>query len=197
MTITSLVRSAVAGLLLVALAACVTVTSVKPGPYKVGSTYTVTVGREWSDVSAIMVARPKHVRLLSIDGPLLNRLYLTDGIAKGGFLVKPASKEAPTPTYREGLSQTELVEFVVDSVAAIGFERPESANLRPAKFGAADGLRFEVSAKTPEGLDISGTALLAERGGKLFVILYVAPSEHYFTATLPEVDHIMSTASLR
>lgn len=197
MKLVTIMRSAALGLLVAALAACVTVTSAKPGPYKVGSTYTVTLGREWSDVSAIMMARPKHVRLLSIDGPLLNRLYLTDGIAKGSFLVKPASKEAPTPTYRDGLSQTEIVEFVVDSVEAIGYERSESANIRPAKFGAADGLRFEVSAKTPEGLDMSGTALVAERGGKLFVILYVAPSEHYYAATLPEVERIMTTASLR
>lgn len=192
----SMFRAAIVATLVGLLAACATVANAPAGPYKVGSGYSVTLGRAWSDISAIMVARPRHVRLLSVDGPLLNRLYLTDGIVAGSFLVKPAAKETPTPTYRAGLSQNELVEFVVDSVAAIGYERPESANLRPAKFGNAEGLRFDLSAKTAEGLDVSGTSLLAESGGKLYVILYVAPTEHYYAATLPEIERVMSSATL-
>jgi hypothetical protein len=190
------IRSTLAVAAFALLAACATVASAPSGPFKVGESYSVTLGRQWSDISKIVVAKPAGVRLLSIDGPQLNRLFLTDGIAAGGYLVKPASREQPTPTYRAGLSQTELVEFVVDSVAALGLERPESADLRPAKFGAVDGLRFELSAKTTEGLDISGTALLAESRGKLHVILFLAPTEHYYAASLAEVNAIMASATL-
>ena len=197
MTIHRTVRAIAAAATLLALAACATVASAPAGRYKVGEDYAVTLGREWSDISLIVAARPPNVHLLSIDGPQLNRLFLADGIAEGGYFVKPASKEAPTPTYRAGLSQSELIEFVIDSVAALGLERPESVNPRPASFGAADGLRFDLTAKTAGGLDISGTSLVAERGGKLHVMLYLAPAEHYYAATLPEVEHVMSTATLK
>jgi hypothetical protein len=141
-----------------------------------------------------MVGRPKNVRLLSIDGPLLNRLYLTDGLAPGEFLLKPARKEQPTPTYRAGMAPTELVEFVADSVAALDYQRVETSNLRPTKFGGDNAIRFDISAQTTEGLNIAGTAMVAETGGKLYVVLYLAPREHYFAANLAEVEQIMASA---
>ena len=122
-------------------------------------------------------------------------LYLTDGLAPGDFLVKPAAKDKPTPTYQKGMSATELVEFVADSVSALDYQKVETSGLRPTRLAGAEGLRFDLKGKTREGLEISGAAALAERGGKLYVILYLAPQEHYFQATLPEVESVMGSAS--
>lgn len=181
--------------MLMSLSACAAVTSAPAGPYRIGATQ-VTLGHEWSDISAIMNQRPAKVRLLSMDGPLLNRLYLTDGLEPGEFIVKPLAKERPTPTYRAGMAPTELVEFVSDSVAALDYQRVETDNLRPAKVGSAEGLRFDLKAKTKEGLDISGSAQAAEVGGKLYVVLYLAPSEHYFAAELPEVETVLGSVKV-
>jgi len=142
------------------------------------------------------VGRPKHVRLLSIDGPLLNRLYIADGLTSGQFLVKPMRKEQPTPTWTTGMSPSEQVEFVADSVSALDYQRVETSELRPVKVGAVDGMRFDISAKTAEGLDISGMAQVAESGGRLYLILYLAPSEHYFGAQKAEVEGIMTSARI-
>lgn len=179
-----------------ALSACVTIPSAPAGAYKVSPAYHVTLGRQWSDLSPIMYGQPKSVKLLTIDGPALNRLYVTDGLAPGGFIVKPTKKEQPTPTYRAGMTPNELAEFLVDTVAALDYERTEMSGLRPAKFGDADALRIDIKAVTKEGLLISGTALVAESGGKLYVILYLAPTEHYYGSTLSEVEGIMNTAHL-
>lgn len=189
----TLLRAAALGGLALALTACATVTSAPAGAYTVGTDYQVTLGREWSDISNIMTARPKNVHLLSVDGPLLNRLYLTNGLEPGAFMVKPAAKERPTPIYRKGMAPTELVEFIADSVSALGYSRVETAGLRPVKFAAADALRFDISGQTQEGLDIAGTAEAAEIDGKLYVVLYLAPKEHYFAAGLPEVEQIMAS----
>lgn len=190
----SLLRAAAIGAAALTLAACATVTSAPAGAYTVGTNYQVTLGQEWSDISNIMVGRPKSVHLLSTDGPLLNRLYLSDGLQPGEFLLKPAAKERPTPTYKKGMAPTELVEFVADSVAALDYQRVETSGLRPAKFAGADGLRFDLAAQTKEGLDIAGTAQAAEIDGKLYVVLYLAPKEHYFAAGLPEVEKIFASA---
>lgn len=177
-----------------ALAACASITPVPPGPYRVGSGQEVTVGRTWSDVSALWSARPKKVRLLSVDGPLLNRLYVSDGLAPGDSLVRAQAKELPTPVVRADMSASERIEFVADSVAALEYQRVETANPRPARFGQAPAVRFDLSARTSEGLDIQGAALVAEHGGKLYVILYLAPAEHYFAAGASEVEAIMASA---
>jgi len=194
---TKLFRAAAIAALLLPIAACAAIADAPTGAFKVGDTgYHVTLGQEWADISQIMIARPKNVRLLSLDGPWLNRLYLSDGLTPGQFLVKPLAKDKPTPTYRKDMSPTELVEFVADSVGALDYERVETSGLRPTKLAGASGLRFDIKAKTREGLEIAGTAAEAEVGGKLYVILYLAPSEHYFKATLPEVENVISSASL-
>lgn len=186
--------AAVAALL--ALGGCVSIADAPAGAYKVSGTYQVTLGREWSDISPVMLGQPKTVKLLTIDGPALNRLYVTDGLAPGAFIVKPAKKELPTPTYRAGMTPNELAEFVVDTVVALDYEKAEMTGIKPARFGAVDALRVDVKAVTPAGLQMSGTSLVAESGGKLYVILYLAPSEHYFGATLPEVEGVMASAKL-
>lgn len=178
------------------LAACATVTSAPAGPLKVGASYDVTLGREWSDISAIMVGRNKKVRLLSVDGPLLNRLYLTDGLVPGEYLIKPLRKEHPTPTIRKDMSASERLEFVSDSVAALDYQRVQLVKPRPAKFGAASAVRYDLTAQTKEGLDIKGTGVVGEAGGKVYVILYLAPAEHYFAASLAEVETILGSARL-
>jgi hypothetical protein len=187
-------RLAAASALLLVLAGCAAVTDAPAGAFKISDGYQVTLGREWSDISKIMNGRPQNVRLLSIDGPLLNRLYISDGLNPGEFLVKPASAERPTPAYHKDMSPNELVEFVADSVSALEYERVETRGLRPAKVGATQGLRFDIAAKTRDGLEIGGTAQVAEVGGRLYVILYLAPAEHYFAANLPDVEAVMSSA---
>jgi len=176
------------------LAACATITSAPAGDYKVASDYTVTLGRQWSDMSAAIMGKPKKVRMLSIDGVFLNRLYLVDGLAPGEFIVKAASKDKPTPVYHSGMSPTELVEFVSDSTSALGYDRVETSHLRPASISGTDGIRFDVAAQTPEGLDIAGTGMVVERAGKLYVNLYLAPKEHYYDAYLPEVEKVFASA---
>jgi hypothetical protein len=141
-----------------------------------------------------MPQRGKSVRVLTIDGPLLNRVYLAQGLQQGVGLLKPVSKEHPVPTYHADMSATELVEFVSDSVAAMGYQRIETATLKPAKFGAVDGLRFGMTAQTESGLEMKGAAETAVVDGKLYLILYLAPREHYFDANLADVEAIMNSA---
>lgn len=187
-----LFKTAAAGLAVLTLSACVSITSAPAGPYASGA-HSVTLGREWSDVSALIPRRPKQLRLLSIDGPLLNRLYIVDGLEEGAWLVRAPSKDKPTPVVRKAMSARERIEFVADNVAAFGYQDVKTVRPRPAKAGEIDAIRFDLTARTPEGLDISGTAKVAERDGRLYLVLYLAPTEHYFAASLPEVESVMNS----
>jgi hypothetical protein len=48
-----------------------------------------------------------------------------------------------------------------------------------------------------KGLNVSGAAQIAESGGKAYVMLYLAPSEHYYAASLAEVEKAFTSATLK
>lgn len=178
----------------VALAGCGGATAVT-GPFKVGSAYDVNLAKTWSSVSLFNLNR--EVKYLTIDGPFLNNFYLTEGLAVGRSMVRTTSKSRPMPIVKRDMSETELAEFVVDTVASFGYDGVASKNLRPTKFGSADAVRFDLSAKTDAGLDIMGTAQVALVGGKVHVMLFLAPGEYFYPTLLGEVDHIFGSATLR
>lgn len=165
------------------------------GPFKVGSAYSVNLQKTWSSVPLFKLNR--EVKYLTIDGPLLNNFYLTEGLSVGRSMVRTTVKSRPMPVVKSGMSETELSEFVIDTVAAFGYEQVNSQNLRPAKFGTADAVRFDISAKTDAGLEVSGTSQVALVGGKLHVMLFLAPSEHYYPSLTSEIDAVFASANLR
>ena len=180
---------------LIGLAGCSTISSVPAGPMSMGEHVRVESPQAWSDVSSLVTQKSAKVRVLSIDGPLLNRLYLVQGLATGEGLLKPQGKDNRVPTFRPDMSPSEEVELISDSVAAFGYLRVETAKLRPARLGGADAVRFDISAETEDGLDIRGAAEVALVNGKLFSIIYLAPSEHYFSETLPIVESIFHSGA--
>lgn len=185
-------RAAVALTALVSLSACAGLKAVPAGPYVSGGNQ-ITVGRTWTDMGRLFDAS-KGVRMLSIDGPQLNRLFVIDGLKPGEFIIRPASKETPTPTWKAGLTPTEQVEFLADTLTAMQYHRVETNGLRPVKVGDRSGVRFDITAQTVDGLNISGIAQLVEAGDRLYILLYLAPTEHYFGVTRTEVESIMSSA---
>ena len=155
----------------------------------------VTLSREWSDITFLLPSpRPRDMKMLSIDGPLLNRLYLA-AVRPGESLLRPSDRDTPRPTYEADMSDSELVEFVIDCIAQ-EYQNPEAGALRPQNMGAAPGIRFDISTRTAEGLDISGTALVARHGDRLQMLLFLAPTEHYYSALLPDVEAIFSSATI-
>lgn len=173
---------------------CVGTAKLAPAGAYNATAFSLTLGRDWSDLTPVMQPIPPNVRYLSIDGPLLNRLYLGAGLKPGDSLIKLADKDAPRPTYRADMSDSELVEFVVDCVSALGFQSPEAQDLRTQDFGTLPGVRFDIATRTTEGLNISGTALVARSGDTLNVMLFLAPNEHYYGALLPEVETVFQSA---
>jgi hypothetical protein len=186
-------RALLAGAGAALTAACASSGGVVSGSYRAGRAYSVTLVRQWSDITYMLPNRPPNLRLLSIDGPLLNRLYLA-ALEPGQSLFRPSDRDTPRPTYRTDMSDTEMVEFVIDCVAQ-EYQSPEATALRPQNFGAAPGVRFDIATHTAEGLDISGTALAARVGERMQLMLFLAPSEYYYDALLPDVEAIFASAA--
>jgi hypothetical protein len=181
-------------LCMVVLSACGGATAVT-GTYAVGKAYNVELQRTWSSVSPFHLNR--QVKYLTIDGPLLNNFYLTEGLEVGKSIVRTTEKSRPMPVIKTAMSDTEMAEFVIDTIAAFGYESVTSVNMRPAQFGSADAIRFDVTAKTDNGLDILGTSQVAMVKGKVHVMLFLAPGEYYYPNLLSEVTHIFGSVRFR
>lgn len=176
------------------VAGCVAIPLVKAGSYQArGTAFAVTLVRPWSDMTTIS-AQPRGVRVLSLDGLQLNQLYIAS-IAPQDSLVRVMDRDTPRPTYRTDMGETELVEFVVDCLATLKYQDPQSANLRPQTLAGASGVRFEIDTKTESGLNISGTALVARAGDNLHLLMFLAPSEHYYGALSQEIDGVFASAT--
>lgn len=169
------------------------VTAVGAGPYAVGRAYNVTLGRTWNDISSMAPQRVQNLRLLSLDGPLLDRLYLAHDIAPGAGLIRPVNREDRVPLYRADMTSRELVEFLNETLIAWGYTNVENAALRPADFSGRQGVQFEFTAQTKEGLNMTGRAAAAAQNNRLQAAVYLAPTEHYYAANQPEVDAIFAS----
>lgn len=160
------------------LSACVSITEVR-GPYKTGQA-TWNLDRSWNDVTQVTF-QTKGIHLLTLDGPLLNSLYLSQGLKAGDYLVRPERRrEKTTPAWRADLGLLEQVEFVTESVEALGYTRVESAQPRPVQVSGKRGLRFDLVASTDAGLEIKGYGQVVSQDGLGYVAIYLAPSESYF-----------------
>lgn len=118
----------------------------------------------------------------TIDGPMLNAMTIFSGIKPNEHVFQMAKerKNRPDgPWFRVGMRPDELETVILDALRDQGWTNVTGENLRPAKFGDVDGIRFDISLTHPSGLIYHGTAAAAERNNKLTVIFWRAPVEYY------------------
>jgi len=120
--------------------------------------------------------------LWTIDGMTLNSLSIFSGIKPGEhvFLMAREKKSRPDgPWFRAGMRPDEIRDTVLDALRGQGWSNVSADNLRPQRYGDADGLRFELQLTNPDGLVYQGSVAAVERGGKLTVLVWKAPAEYY------------------
>lgn len=171
-------------------AGCASLRDPAPGVFRVGDGLSVRLDRVWSDFTP---SGARRMRLLSQNGPTLDRLYLVGGLKPGEGLT---NRPRGAGLYKSASAAKELPAFIAASVNALGFTVPALSSCRPAPFGGATGWRIDIATTTGDGLAFSGAALYAQTGERLNVILYLAATEHYFAAGLASVEAIMASAIL-
>ena len=176
-----------------ALASCATGSStgplVHPGPNKAGK-LTLNSEMEWTRASST------RYQLWTMDGELLNLLYLVHTVKEGEyiFLGERQSKRRPDgPFYHRGMREDEIRDLVTDGLMAAGFIGVEGKNLRPADCGVREGLRFDITMSNPEGLAYQGYAAAFEHEKGLALAIYIAPREYYFPRDSEKVSRMLDS----
>ncbi|MGV6801848.1 MAG: hypothetical protein ACWA5L_07995 [bacterium] len=179
-------------LLLLLVTGCVSVEGVGPGPFEYNKSVKVNLGQTWT-------AWPRDgtgdMQSLSIDGKALDELLFADEIKDGDSLVYIREREKIVPKFSKDMEVTEIVEFIADSLSYISYQNVEISNIRPEKFGKLDGIRFDLTADTINGLNMQGTVKTVVKNEELTLILFLAPSEYYYPLHKDEVEQILASVS--
>ncbi len=163
---------------------------VLPGPNPAGSRLSLNSEMEWTRITA------HRFQLWTIDGELLNRLYLIPSVRERDyiFLGSRQTKRRPDGAYfKPGMRADELRDLIVDGLAASGAVNIASSNLRPTNFGDREGLRFEVSLANEEGLKYQGMVAAFEHDKELALAIFLAPSEYYYPRDAEKVSRMLDT----
>lgn len=171
------------------------------GALTIKSAYSVRLDRNWSDVTPMYYSgKAPKVKVLTIDGLMLNRLHVSDGLTSADPLIidpaKPDNKTTPALRGKADMSLSEQMEFVAQSVGGLDLSRVTTTAPKPVTLGDSKGVRFELTAVTKDGLNMRGLAQAVSKGGLSYYIVYLAPAEHYYAATLPNAVAVMDSGKL-
>lgn len=180
-------RSIFSILVILFLSSCTHYTLLEPQRHQVSSVYSVEPQIQWSRV------KTGAIEEWTVDGPILQLVRFFDGVKDGDSLFPTYGKNQKRPLFRAGMNATEVQEFVVDTMSAIGYADVRAENLRPFQFGSLPGFRFELQYLSAEGLERNGIAAGTTSGEKLYLILYTGTRSHYFDKHKPHVERMLQT----
>jgi len=185
--------------LLASLAAAALLTACASGPklasagmFEAGS-YSVPLSQDWTAFN-IKTGKGKPAQLLTVDGTVLNSVYLYSDLKEGDSLMKERKRDNPVPKFTTDLSELELVEFLADSLErGHGLLDVQTMNVEPSSFKGAEAIQFDFTALNENGLKISGSSLLGVEDEKLNIVLYMAPTIHYYGKLKGDVSAMMTS----
>lgn len=188
-------RSVLLALLVFLLAACSGGGPlVKPGTTTAGGGLLIDAGMEWTRITGF------REQLWTIDGPQLNSLHLISAVREREsiFLGERQTTRRPDGAfYHRGMRSDELRDLIVDGMRAAGAVNVTTRNLRPANFGAREGLRFEMAMDNEAGLKYRAMAAAFEHEKGLALALFYAPAEYYYPRDEAKVSAMLDTLRLK
>ncbi len=164
---------------------------VRAGSVIAAGTITLDTPVEWSRFG------DSRVELWTRDGTRLNQLQFVGDVEPGQhvFRSRRESQRRPDGAYfRSGLDGLALQALVLDGLAELGAVKPMARGLQPARFGDGEAVRFEIDTSNQDGLVYRGIAQASVHRGKLFVMLFLAPGEHYFERDAALVRRMFDSA---
>ncbi len=179
-------RTASVVAVVVVLTGCATYSLIEPRRTAIGRHYTVEPQMPWSSATV------GKIEVWTVDGPSLQAMRFVKGLQDGEVLL-PGKDEDKRPKFKKSMTPTEIMEFVVDSIALAGGEKVRGANLRPQKIGAVEGFRFELSFIPKGGLENEGMVMGAVVKEQLHLIMYTGVRAHFYSKFREPVERVIES----
>jgi hypothetical protein len=185
----------------VLLGACATASyrMVAPGP-AVLADLQVNAGSGWNLAPAQATPNVRKTsQTWTKDGLLLDRLVIVPAVKDGETILISRDKGAALPPFRASMLPNELEELTESTLVKLfgeGNAVVSAENLRPWKFAEHRGVMFDLNAAVTESPDYRGMvgAMIVEQ--KLYMILFIAATPHYYDKHKAEVEELIKSAAI-
>ena len=183
---------------LLVICGCSLYAVVEPTRTRIGESYSVEPQMRWTSLR-----EGGRSELWTVDGPALEAIRFMKDVGDGETLLGravvtggPGGRKTPEdkqPRFRATMTPSEIMELVVDTWSLFGASKIEATGLRPAKFGAVDGFRFELAFVWTDGVEARATAAGAVVKKRLQLIMYSGTRLHYFDKHQPTVERLLES----
>jgi hypothetical protein len=172
------------------LAGCARYTLVEPTPRTIADLYTVEPQTRWSALT------DGKWEIWTVDGAGLEAIQFLTGLEDGEPLFRTSDAQKRM-TFRKTMSPSELAELLTDGLTSIGVQNIAVTNLRPQKFGSADGFRCDLTFVTKNGLEKQGMAAGGTMNARLYLVLYTGAKLHYYEAHRGHAERIIQSIRMK
>ncbi|MEX2223229.1 MAG: hypothetical protein WEG40_15670 [Candidatus Rokuibacteriota bacterium] len=172
------------------LAGCARYTLVEPKARTIADLYTVEPQTRWSALT------DGKWEVWTVDGAGLEAIQFLKGLEDGEPLFRTSDAQKRMK-FRKPMAPSELAELLADGLSSIGVQNIAVTNLRPQKFGSADGFRCDLTFLTKNGLEKQGMAAGGTMNGRLYLVLYTGTKLHYYEAHRAHAEQIIQSIRMK
>jgi len=163
----------------------------KSGRISIGEAYSIDPQVSWRR------ANRDGLEIWTVDGPILQELVFMKAVKDGASLpIKSRQSPENKPRFNSKMSPSEIMEIVIASLDTGKRGQIKATNLRPMKFGKAQGFRFDISWTNEKGLPYSAIVAAAKFDETLELILYKGDSLHHFAKFHDAVEKMLASIQL-
>lgn len=183
-------------LLMLAVAACVSVAKVESGDRPIGDRLVVTLDGPWNQINAPNLG---PAQTWTMEGLPVDQLLLYSGIKTGQTIhaERGAGGSGPQPkvfAFRADMQPDEIVSMFEGMLTRDG-SRFQLVKLEPAPFGGGKGFRFDYAlTRKIDNVQLTGIGYGTVSKGELFAIVYMAPKLAFFARHVARVEQLCRSA---
>jgi len=160
---------------------------------------TVSAPRPWNRHRPIFFEDIRQVEDWTLNGPLLDGMSFVTGLQDNKSLIRQRrTTTQQVPVFRSNMTPPEIA-TMIESLYRVrgGAVDFRTVSLKPRPFLGTNGFQLDYEHLDDDELWRRGRVVGTVVEGKLYMILLDAAKMHYWDATLPDFEAIVSSAQLR
>ncbi len=156
----------------------------------------VTPPREWNKISTSLFVDIAAVEDWTQNGPYLDSMSFVTGLKDGKTLVRQRSRDdRQVPKFRSNMTPPEIAAMIETLFRVRGGTVDfKTSSLAPRPFLGANGFQHDFEHLDSDEVRRRGRAVGAVIDGRLYLILIDATRSHYFNASLPDFEAVVTSA---
>jgi hypothetical protein len=160
----------------------------------------VVAPRPWNERRrSILFDDVREVEDWTLNGPVLDGMSFVSGLKGGRYLIRQRrTADQQVPKFRSAMTPPEIA-AMLESLYRVrgGAVEFHTLGLQPRSFLGANGFQLDYEHLDSDELWRKGRAVGAVIDGRLYLILLDAARSHYYNATLPDFEAIVTSAQIR